>query len=79
MLKMYSLFIALSNDDIEILHFPKSSKLNETDGLYDVVMFGNLPKDDIDSPSSVVCVLSIPGTNYTSRAEGTVFCKSRII
>lgn len=66
-----------SISDNERTEFVKESKQDEDSiGLYDVAVSADIPKSEVDEPSLVRCVMSIPGTNYTKTTEGSFVCKS---
>lgn len=53
----------------ERLHIQKPIPHKHIDGLYDTSVSAYISRHDIESPTTINCVLSVPKTNYVKKKE----------
>jgi hypothetical protein len=68
-------FFSLENDSQLILS--NKSRLDTATGTYFTSIHGKIQQSLLKSETSINCVLSIPGTNYTRRKEAIYYGKKQ--
>jgi hypothetical protein len=72
------IFNSNSLDNDSQLMLSNKSRLETTTGMYFASIHGKIHQSLLKSETSINCVLSIPGTNYTRRKEAIYYGESLI-